>query len=218
MAPLMTLSEQLIHHLHAIHKRQNAPADEQTMEDTSWVSTPLRVKICCCRSQFRPSRLVISDTVIIFFFGFFGSGRYGGIWIAGQRRFTYASKSSFLNTNSLKEHPENFLPSGFNFSGMTSPSSTARCHCPKLRFLTFNCSRTSLSSTLPPNISIVITGSSDGFALCSTLLYRSEMDCLSSLVSGNPSKSGPLEAFKQSWRIRSHSSSSFSWPVRNLYR
>jgi len=34
MGPLMTLSEQLIHQLNIIHKRQNAPADEQTMEET----------------------------------------------------------------------------------------------------------------------------------------------------------------------------------------
>lgn len=31
MGTLMTLSEELIYHLNAIHKRQNAPADEQTM-------------------------------------------------------------------------------------------------------------------------------------------------------------------------------------------
>jgi len=34
MDRLMTLAEQLIHLLHTIHKRQNAPADEKTMEET----------------------------------------------------------------------------------------------------------------------------------------------------------------------------------------
>jgi hypothetical protein len=33
MERVMTLSEQLIHQLYTIHKQQNAPADEQTMEE-----------------------------------------------------------------------------------------------------------------------------------------------------------------------------------------